>query len=82
MFVPMWAARILYPNLDKPDYAYAVIAREFLPRIAPGLLGVLLVSLFAATMSMVDSDLNSLSAVFTIDVYGRLKKITNRKNYF
>jgi len=79
MFVPMWAARILYPNLDKPDYAYAVIAREFLPRIAPGLLGVLLVSLFAATMSMVDSDLNSLSAVFTIDVYGRLKKITNEK---
>jgi len=79
MFTPMWIARVLYPNLDKPDYAYAVIARDFLPKIAPGLLGFMLVSLFAATMSMIDSDLNSLSAVFTVDLYGRLKKVSDEK---
>jgi SSS family solute:Na+ symporter len=79
MFVPMWVARVLYPNLDKPDYAYAVIARDFLPKIAPGLLGFMLAGLFAATMSMIDSDLNSLSVVFTIDLYGRLKKVSDEK---
>ena len=34
-------------------------------------MGLLVCSMFAATMSMIDSDINSLAAVFTKDVYAR-----------
>jgi len=73
-FIPMWATRIIYPKLDNPDYAYAIFCRDYLPKVAPGLLGLMTAAMLAATMSMVDSDLNALAAVLTRDVYGRIRK--------
>ena len=73
-FIPMWATRIIYPSLDKPDYAYAIFCKDYLPKVAPGLLGLMAAAMFAATMSMVDSDLNALAAVLTKDVYGRIRR--------
>ena len=54
-----------------PDQTYVLLARQVLTDLAPGLIGLLICSMFAATMSMIDSDINSLAAVFTKDIYQR-----------
>jgi Na+/proline symporter len=48
-----------------------LVAQKILPQVSPGLLGLLIASMFAATMSMIDSDISALSAVFTKDIYQR-----------
>lgn len=65
MFFPMWAAPIFFPDIGNPEEVYAVIAREFLP---PGMVGLVLAGMFAATMSMTASDSNAVSAVITRDI--------------
>lgn len=65
LFFPMWAAPIFFPDLGVPEQAYALMAREFLP---PGALGLVLAAMFAATMSMTASDSNAISAVMTRDI--------------
>lgn len=72
LFFPMWAAPIFFPDLANPEQAYAIMARELLP---PGLLGLVLAAMFAATMSMVSSDSNAISSVVTRDI---LPAITRR----
>lgn len=71
LYIPVWAARPLLGGVADPEHAYAVVALRYLPSMAPGLLGLFVASMFAATMSMVDSDLNALAAVFTKDIYQR-----------
>ncbi len=71
LYIPVWAARPLIGEVAEPDESYVRVAMEFLPRVAPGLLGLFVASMFAATMSMVDSDLNAMAAVFTKDIYKR-----------
>lgn len=71
LYVPVWAAPILLDEIQDPEMAYIAIAQKLLPQIAPGLLGLMVAAMFAATMSMVDSDLNALAAVFTKDIYNR-----------
>jgi len=71
LYIPVWAARPLVGEVANPEQTYAVMALRFLPSIAPGMLGLFVAAMFAATMSMVDSDLNSLAAVFTKDIYQR-----------
>lgn len=82
IFVPAWAAPLIMPEyfdavtlLPKagfdPDQTYVLLARQMLSSLAPGLIGLLVCSMFAATMSMIDSDINSLAAVFTKDVFQR-----------
>ena len=71
LFIPVWAAPALVGQLADPETAYIAVAQQQLPLIAPGLLGLLVAGMFAATMSMVDSDLNALAAVFTKDIYSR-----------
>ena len=51
------------------DEIYGVIARDFLPVICPGLLGVFLASLLASVMSSCDSFMIASSALFTENVY-------------
>ncbi len=51
--------------VDK-DQAYAILLKELLPT---GIVGLLLAALFGATMSTMDSLLNSASTIFTIDIY-------------
>jgi len=65
LFYPMFAAPIFFPNLEKPETSYSLMAMEFLP---PGLLGLLVASLFSPTLSMTSSDANTISSVITRDI--------------
>jgi len=65
IFIPMWAAPLIMPNLADPTQSYALMAQELLPA---GLVGLVLAGLFAATMSMTSSDANTISAVITRDI--------------
>lgn len=71
LFYPMWAAPILLPDLEDPSQSYALITQELLP---PGLVGLVLASMFANTMSMTSSDANTISAVITRDILPNLSK--------
>ena len=51
----------------KPDHVYGDVAREFLPRVMHGLLGVFLASLLASVMSSCDAFMVSSSALFTAE---------------
>ncbi|GIP36902.1 sodium-coupled permease [Paenibacillus sp. J31TS4] len=65
LFFPMWAAPLLYPNLQDPTQSYSIMASELLP---PGLIGLVLASMFAHTMAMTTSDANAITAVVTRDI--------------
>lgn len=65
LFFPMWAAPLILPDLSNPSHSYALLMLEILP---PGFVGLVAASLFAATMSMVASDITTLSAVITRDI--------------
>jgi SSS family transporter len=67
--VPALAARILAPQLSNPEMAYVAVSTAVLP---PGLMGLMLAAMFAATMSALDSDFNVMAAVITRDIYRRL----------
>jgi len=71
IYLPVWAAPLVLGPVARPEEAYILMAQHFLPGILPGLLGLFIAAMFAATMSMVDSDINALAAVFTKDIYGR-----------
>ncbi|MDY0165634.1 MAG: sodium/solute symporter [Thermoguttaceae bacterium] len=67
--LPAIAMRVIDPALANSEQAYVAIALRVLP---PGIMGLLLAAMFAATMSAVDSDFNVTAGVFTRDVYQRL----------
>lgn len=73
MLIPVWAARALLPPLQgaEADRAYMLMVGTYLAPIVPGALGLFACSMFAATMSMVDSDINAMAAVFAKDIYQR-----------
>lgn len=72
--VPAMAAAFLHPNLaaDFPrlnnpsEAAYVAVAMDVLP---PGMLGLLICGIFAASISTLDSSLNRLSGIFIKNVY-------------
>ncbi|HUT89366.1 MAG TPA: sodium/solute symporter [Thermoguttaceae bacterium] len=66
--LPAMAARVVVPDLADPQTAYAAIALRLLP---PGIMGLMMAAMFAATMSAVDSELNVTAGVFVRDVYER-----------
>ncbi|MEX2344639.1 MAG: sodium:solute symporter family protein [Balneolaceae bacterium] len=77
LFFPMWAAPIILPDLEDPSQSYALITQELLP---PGMVGLVLASMFANTMSMTSSDANTISAVITRDILPNLsEKLNNLK---
>jgi len=65
LFFPMFAAPIFIKDLAEPTQAYSLMAMKFLP---PGLVGLLLASMFANTLSMTSADANTISAVITRDI--------------
>ena len=82
IFLPAWAAPLILTEYFDPvtltplpgfdlQQTYVLIAQRVLSGLMPGLIGLLICSMFAATMSMIDSDLNALAAVFTKDIYQR-----------
>jgi solute:Na+ symporter, SSS family len=71
LFFPMWAAPILLPGLEDPTQSYGLLTLKLLP---VGLIGLVLASLFANTMSMTSSDINTISAVITRDILPNLNR--------
>lgn len=71
LFFPMWAAPLIYPNLADPSQSYSKMAMELLP---PGIVGLVLASMFAHTMAMTTSDANAVTAVITRDIFPRIWK--------
>jgi SSS family solute:Na+ symporter len=65
LFIPMWAAPLFFPDLADPTQSYSLMATRMLP---PGLVGLVLASMFAHTMAMTTSDANTISAVLTRDI--------------
>jgi Na+/proline symporter len=65
LFFPMWAAPLILPNLAEPSQSYVLLTKQFLPA---GLVGLVLASMFAATMAMTTSDTNTISSVITRDI--------------
>ncbi len=66
------AAVALYPamtNQAEIDQAYGLMARDLLPLVGPGLLGLFLASMLAAVMSSCDAWMVSGSALFTENIY-------------
>ena len=73
-FIPPIAASYLYPNIDKllpglsnpQDGAYVLMGLKLLPH---GLAGLLIMVIFAATLSMMDTALNQNAAVICMNIY-------------
>lgn len=65
LFFPMWAAPLIIPGLDAPNTSYGRLMLEILPQ---GMIGLVIASLFAATMGMTSSDVNTIAAVITRDI--------------
>lgn len=66
IFAPMWAGRLLHPGLADPAaQLYPLLTSTYLPH---GLIGLVLASMFASTMGMTVSDVNTLSAVTQRDI--------------
>lgn len=57
---------VLFPQLKNPDEAYMTMVTQLFP---VGLRGLIIVVLIAALISTIGSALNSLSTVFTMDIY-------------
>lgn len=70
MIFPGAFARVLYPDMTEMDMIYPTMLFDLLP---PGLLGIVLAGLIAAMMSSLDSGLNSVSTLITMDFVKRLK---------
>lgn len=69
---------VLFPELDNPDEAYMTMVTRLFP---VGMRGLVMAVLIAALISTIDSALNSLSTVFTMDIYLKKSKTkpTQRK---
>ncbi len=65
LFFPMWAAPLILPGLTNPGESYGWLMVKILPQ---GMIGLVIASLFAATMGMTSSDVNTIAAVITRDI--------------
>lgn len=74
LFIPMWLGPIIFPGMTQSqaeNTLYASLAKTFLPT---GLVGLVLAAMFAQTMSMCNSDVNTVSAVITRDILPKFKE--------
>jgi len=62
-------AVVMYTQLADPDLAYGTMARDLLPGIAPGLIGLFIACMLASVMSTCDSLMVVASALFTENIY-------------
>jgi solute:Na+ symporter, SSS family len=76
MVLPGTMALTLYPNLDNPDVVFPTLAFDLLPI---GFRGVVLAALVAAIMSTVDSVLNAVSTLVTMDFVRSLRPDTSQR---
>ena len=59
-----------FTSLDRPD---AIFPFYVVTQLPAGVAGLLIAALFAATMSTISSNINSISTSFTVDIYQRLR---------
>jgi len=76
MIFPGAMARVLYPDMQEMDMIYPTMLFDLLPT---GLLGLVLAGLIAAMMSSLDSGLNSVSTLVTMDFVQKFKPNMNSK---
>lgn len=80
LLYPMFVAPLFLENLSDPTLSYGLMAKKFLPA---GLLGLVLASMFANTLSMTSSDSNTVSSVICRDilpnVFPRLRNLDQKK---
>jgi SSS family transporter len=69
IFTGMFARTIVQLRITDPQTVYARVCSALLP---PGMLGLIIAALFAATMSVLSSGYNVVAAVLTVDVHRRL----------
>jgi len=65
-------AFVMYPGMTAKadiDQSFGLIARDLLPAIMPGLIGIFIASLLASIMSSCDSFMITCSALFTQNLY-------------
>ena len=75
-------AKIEKTDRDFADRLFGMAAHDILPRIAPGLIGLLLASLLAAVMSTSDAQMIISSGLFTENIYKKtLVKNRSQRHY-
>lgn len=67
--LPPIVSQVMIPDLPDKEMAYVAISSQLLP---PGLMGVMIASMFSATMSSLNSEYNVIASVLSKDVYQRL----------
>ncbi len=81
-FIPPMTARLLFHAevmaIDIPKAAEAAYAIASLNVLPLGMTGLMVVAMFAATMSSMDSGLNRNAAIFTNDIYPTLCRLFGR----
>jgi SSS family solute:Na+ symporter len=75
--VPGIAAVILFPELDRADEAYP----NLMSLMPSGLKGLVFAALIAAIVSSLASMCNSVSTIFTMDIYANIKKGKSQTHY-
>ena len=68
--LPGMAALILAPNLSAPDQAYP----SMMNLLPVGLKGLVFAALIAAIIASLASKVNSISTIFTLDLYAKIRK--------
>lgn len=75
--LPGIAAVVLHPDLSAPDKAYP----EMMALMPTGLKGLIFAALVAAIVSSVASMTNSISTIFTMDIYTHLAPKKSQSHY-
>jgi len=65
----------------EPDKVFGTVAGEFLPRFMPGILGIFIAAILASVMSSCDAFMITSSALFTENIYKRLRSNKSNKHY-
>ena len=63
------------------DQIYGVVAKEFLPGLMPGLVGLFIAALLASVMSSCDAFMISSAGLFTNNIYKNLKPNESEAHY-
>jgi len=69
------------PDID-PDLIWGNMARELLPQVMPGLVGVFLAALVASIMSSCDAFMVSSSGLFTQNIYRRYFAVGREEKHY
>lgn len=75
--LPGIAAVVLIPNLSAPDQAYP----QMMSLMPSGLKGLIFAALVAAIVSSISSMSNSISTIFTLDIYQSMKPNKSQEHY-